>query len=198
MEIKSVCVFCGSSMGFDPVYKLAAVSLAGEITRRGYRMVYGGSNVGLMKILADELVAAGKEVVGVMPRNLVEKEIAHAGITEMHIVESMAERKNLMVELSDCFIAMPGGFGTLDEFAEVVTYNQLRLTDKPAALMNVNGYFDKLLEFLDRAVTDGFLRKEHKSNLIVEERPAAIFDRMERYRPVEMGKWIEDLKNESR
>ena len=195
--IRNVCVFCGSSLGFDPVYRENAALLADEMVRRDMVLVYGGANVGLMKVLADRLLLAGKEVIGVMPRHLIDKEVAHTGISRMHIVESMSERKNLMVELSDCFITLPGGFGTLDEFAEILTYNQLRLTDKPSAIFNVNGYFDPLLSFFDRAVEDGFLRREHRKNLIVESDAAVLFNKISDYDPVDMEKWIQDIKKES-
>jgi len=184
-------------MGNDPAYKKAAEELAKAIHGRGYSLIYGGANVGLMKVLADTLLALGTEVTGIMPRHLVEKEVAHKGITRFHIVESMSERKNLMVELSDMFIAMPGGFGTLDEMAEVITYNQLRLTDKPLGILNINGYYDHLAQFFATGVKEGFLRKEHFDNLIIERNIEDLFKRLEAFKPVEMAKWLRDIREES-
>lgn len=196
--MKNICIFCGSSMGKLPAYRETAARLAGFMTGNNYNMIYGGANVGLMKILADKMLEAGKtEVIGIMPRHLVDREVAHEGITKMHIVESMSERKNLMVKLSDCFLALPGGFGTLDEMAEVITYNQLRLTDKPLGILNINGYFDHLLAFFDHAVQQNFLRKEHYDNLIVDNDIENIFKRLESYQPVSTSKWIHDIRRES-
>ncbi len=196
--MKNICIFCGSSLGKLPVYRETAFGLAEFMIRNGYNMIYGGANVGLMKVLADTMLQAGKtEVIGIMPRHLIDHEVAHEGITKMHIVESMSERKNLMVKLSDCFLALPGGFGTLDEMAEVITYNQLRLTDKPLGILNINGYFDHLLAFFDHAVGQNFLRKEHYDNLVVDDDIESIFSRLESYRPVSTSKWIKDIKRES-
>lgn len=196
--MKNICIFCGSSMGSDPEYGKGAVALATYMTDNDYNLVYGGANVGLMKILADTMLASGKgEVIGIMPRGLVEKEVAHNEITKLHIVESMTERKNLMVKLSDCFITLPGGFGTFDEMAEVLTYNQLRLTDKPLGILNINGYFDHLLAFFEHAVHQRFLRQEHYNNVIIEENIEKLFRRLEAYKPVSTQKWIRDIMKES-
>jgi len=185
-------------MGKLPVYRETALKLADFMIKNNYNMVYGGANVGLMKVLADTMLEAGRiEVTGIMPRHLVDREVAHEGITKMHIVESMSERKNLMVKLSDCFLALPGGFGTLDEVAEVITYNQLRLTDKPLGILNIKGYFDHLLAFFDHAVQQNFLRKEHYDNLIIDDDIESIINRLESYRPVSTSKWIKDIKRES-
>lgn len=168
------------------------------LSGRHIRLIYGGANVGLMKILADTVLAVGGEVIGIMPRRLVEKEVAHHGLSGMIIVESMSERKSLMVEMSDAFIVMPGGFGTLDELAEVITYNQLRLTDKPVGILNTAGYFDDLLKFFDHITEEGFLRHEHRQNLIVDDDIEALFRKMEAFTPVAMDKWLEDIKEESK
>jgi uncharacterized protein (TIGR00730 family) len=154
--------------------------------------------VGLMKVLADTVLAGGGEVIGIMPRRLVENEVAHNGLTKMHIVESMSERKALMVELSDAFITMPGGFGTFDELAEVITYNQLRLTDKPIGILNLEHYFDHLLEFFTHTASEGFLRHEHRNNLIVDEKPSELLRKMSLYQPVAIEKWIRDIREESK
>ena len=196
--MKSICVFCGSSMGVRAEYRQAAEELGRLLLNRNIRLVYGGANVGLMKVLADTVLDGGGEVIGVMPRILVEKEVAHQGLTKMHIVKSMSERKSLMVELSDAFIAMPGGFGTLDELAEVITYNQLRLTDKPIGILNIAGYFDPLLAFFDHITEEGFLRHEHRQNLIVDEHLESLIAKMFQFKPVAIDKWIDDIKEESK
>jgi uncharacterized protein (TIGR00730 family) len=196
--MKSICVFCGSSMGIRPGYRKGAEELGRVLLNRRIQLIYGGANVGLMKILADTVLAGGGEVIGIMPRRLVENEVAHQGLTKMHIVESMSERKSLMVELSDAFIAMPGGFGTFDELAEVITYNQLRLTDKPIGILNIEHYFDQLLSFFQHTVNEGFLRHEHGNNLIVDENPSALLKKMEQFQPVSIEKWIRDIREESK
>lgn len=195
--MQSICVFCGSSMGVKPEYKAGAIELGREILNRKMTLLYGGANVGLMKVLAETVLEGGGEVIGIMPRRLVEKEVAHNGLTKMHIVESMSERKTLMVEMSDAFIAMPGGFGTFDELAEVITYNQLRLTDKPIGIFNIAGYFDLLLRFFDHTAEEGFLRHEHRKNLIVDDNIHSLLEKMSNYQPVAMDKWIRDIKQES-
>lgn len=194
----TICVFCGSSMGNDPRYREAAKAVAGFFVKHDIRLVYGGAQVGLMKILADTLLENGKEVIGIMPGLLIEKEVAHHNLTQMIRVETMAERKEKMVELSDGFIALPGGFGTLDELAEVMIYNQLRIVDKPTGILNTAGYFDKLLAFLDHAVKEGFVRAEHRDNLLVSDNIEDLFRLMQQYSPVSMGKWLEDIKAESK
>jgi len=196
--MKSICVFCGSSMGIRPGYQQGAKELGGILLDRKIKLIYGGANVGLMKVLADTMLAGGGEVIGIMPRRLVENEVAHQGLTKMHIVESMSERKTLMVELSDAFIAMPGGFGTFDELAEVITYNQLRLTDKPIGILNLEHYFDHLLNFFTHTAKEGFLRHEHRNNLIVDENPSELLKKMSLYQPVSIEKWIRDIKEESK
>lgn len=196
--MKSICVFCGSSMGIRPGYKKGAEELGVILLKRGIQLIYGGANVGLMKVLADTVLVGGGEVVGIMPKRLVENEVAHNGLTKMHIVESMSERKTLMVELSDAFIAMPGGFGTFDELAEVITYNQLRLNDKPIGILNLEHYFDRLLDFFSHTAKEGFLRHEHRNNLVVESDPEELLRKMEQYQPVSIDKWIRDIKVESK
>ncbi len=185
-------------MGARPAYRGGARRLAEVLLERKIRLIYGGANVGLMKVLADTVLAGGGTVIGIMPRMLVEKEVAYQGLTEMHIVGSMSERKQMMVELSDAFIAMPGGFGTLDELAEVITYNQLRLTDKPIGILNIEGYFDPLMAWFDRIADEGFLRHEHRQNLIVDHDIGVLLDKLSGYRPVTMDKWLEDIREESK
>lgn len=194
----SVGVFCGSSMGMRFAYRDGARKLGELIVDNGWKLIYGGANVGLMKVLAETVLEGGGEVTGIMPRMLVEKEVAHQGLTKMIIVENMTERKNLMVSLCDAFIAMPGGFGTLDELAEVITYNQLRLSDKPIGIYNLEGYFDLLLKFLDHGVTEKFVRVEHRSNLIVDSDLGKLIEKMKHFRPVGMDKWIREIHEESK
>lgn len=195
--MKKICVFCGSSMGFDEIYRKKAIELADYFIEKNHILVYGGANVGLMKIIADRMLDAKKEVIGVMPQHLVDKEVAHAGITKLHIVDSMAERKNLLIEISDIFIAMPGGFGTLDELAEVLVLDQLQIISKPLGLYNVNNYFDHLIQFIDLGVTEGFVRAEHRENVFSHESPKALCEMLSAYKPVEMTKWLKDIKTES-
>lgn len=175
-----ICVFCGARGGSRVEYAEAARRLARELTVRAIGLVYGGSAVGLMGTLADEMVAVGGEAVGVIPRPLVRREAAHGGLSRLHIVESLAERKARMVELADGFVALPGGLGTLDELFEVLSWSQLGLHGKPCGLLNVAGYFDSLLAFLDRAVAEGLVAAEHRSALWVETQPEALVARIAR------------------
>ena len=196
--IKRICVFCGSSMGNKPVYREAAKALAELFVREDIGLVYGGANVGLMKILADTLLEAGKEVIGVMPHSLIANEVAHTSLEHFIEVETMSERKNKMAELSDAFIALPGGFGTLDELSEVLTYNQLRICDKPLGFLNTAGYYDKFMAFADHAVEEGFVRAEHRKNLIISEDVTNLLKKLHQYQPLETEKWIRDIKDESK
>jgi uncharacterized protein (TIGR00730 family) len=192
--IKTICVFCGSSRGANDVYSQMAANLANYFLKKKIRLVYGGANVGLMQILADTMLDGGGEVIGVMPRSLVEKEVAHDRLTEMHIVADMQERKALMAELSDAFIALPGAYGTLDELFEVLTWNQLGIIKKPVGLLNINGFFDPLIRLLDHAVEERFLRPEHRDILLVEENEEKLIEKLNTYQPVVAQKWIERLK----
>lgn len=166
--MRSVCVFCGSAFGSRQAYTDAAAELGRMVALRGIRLVYGGSRVGLMGVVADACLAAGGMVTGVIPRSMMEREIAHTGLTELHITGSMHERKALMAELADGFIAMPGGFGTFDELFEILTWRQIGLHEKPVGLLNVEGYFGPLLSMTDHAVQEGFLRPAHRTNLLVD------------------------------
>lgn len=178
MRLSRVCVFCGSSTGTRQEYRDAAVQLADALVARGLGLVFGGSNVGLMTIVADTVLARGGDVVGVIPEALVTREVAHRGLADLRVVASMHERKALMAELSDAFLAMPGGFGTFEEFCEVVTWTQLGLHRKRAGLLNVLGFYDPLLAQFDRAVTDGFLRPSGRSLVIDDEDPGRLLDRL--------------------
>ena len=189
--MKRICVFCGSARGVRPDYAAAARKLGAMLASRRLTLVYGGGCVGLMGELANSVLDAGGEVVGVIPRSLVEMEVAHTGVTELHVVDSMHERKALMADLSDGFVALPGGLGTLEELFEILTWAQLGLHEKPCGLLEVAGYFEHLIAFLDQAVEERFLREEHRGLLLVETCPAALLDRLPDHRPARIEKWIE-------
>jgi uncharacterized protein (TIGR00730 family) len=173
-------VFCGSKSGNRPVYAEAAVQLARGLAERNLGMVYGGATPGLMGLIADTALAAGGEVVGVIPDRMVTREIAHKGLTALHVVQSMHERKALMMDLADAFVALPGGYGTLDEVSDVATWSQLRLIDKPCGLLNVEGFFDPLAAYLDHAVHEGFLKPEHRALVFAESDVEDLLDRLQR------------------
>lgn len=175
-----ICVFCGSSVGADPAYLADAKSLGERIARGGCGLVYGGTSVGLMGVAADAALAGGAEVIGVLPRKLKEREIAHRGLTKLHLVGSMHERKALMASLSDAFVALPGGYGTLDEFFEIVTWAQLGIHSKPCILINTGGYYDSLLRFLEHAVSEGFVRPGNRDLVQAARDPAEALDWIER------------------
>ncbi len=177
-----ICAFCGSSVGGDPKYLAAAKTLGEQIARRGWGLVYGGTSVGLMGAAADAALAGGAEVIGVLPRNLQEREIAHRDLTKLHLVGSMHERKALMASLSDAFVALPGGYGTLDEFFEIVTWAQLKIHSRPCILVNTGGYFDSLLGFLDRAMREKFVRPDNRDLVRVARDPAEALDWIARMR----------------
>lgn len=189
-EPRRLCVFCGASAGARPAYDAAARALGATLARRGHDLVYGGANVGLMGTVADAVLAGGGRVAGVIPSALVEKEIAHRGLSDLRIVSSMHERKAAMAELSDGFIALPGGLGTLDELFEILTWAQLGLHAKPCGLLNVEGYYDPLVTFLDHAVAERFVRPAHRAALMVESDADALLDRFLGYRPLAADKWI--------
>lgn len=188
--MKSLCVFCGSSDGARADYTDAAVAVGRELAHRGIRLVYGGAKVGLMGALADACLAAGGSVTGVMPTSLVEKEVAHDGLTDFHEVTSMHERKAKMADLSEGFIAMPGGAGTLEELFEVWTWGQLGYHEKPVAFLNIAGYYDPLLTFIDHAVTEKFLRRQHADMVLVDDDPAGLIEACRLYEPTHVVKWI--------
>ncbi len=193
--MESICVFCGSSMGIEKVYQQKAFALGKLLAENNITLVYGGANIGLMKVLADTVLTFGGSVEGVMPGMLVEKEIAHQNLTKLHIVDSMHERKLLMASLSNAFIAMPGGFGTLDELAEVFTWAQLEIINKPCAIFNVNGYFDHLISFLDHSVNERFLRHEHRNNIIIDSDENRLLEKIISFKPIPVdSKWVDELK----
>ncbi len=187
--MQRVCVYCGSSSGQHPAYSEAAEALAAVLVGHDIELVYGGSSVGTMGVLADAVLELGGQVHGVIPKMLQEKEMAHNGLTELHVVGSMHARKSMMAALSDGFIAMPGGFGTLEEIIEVLTWGQLRFHDKPCGLLNVRSYFDKLLEFLKHTESEGFLRTENREMLLHDDTPAGLIQQFERYAAPHIEKW---------
>lgn len=174
--MKYLCVFCGSSTGRPAIYAESARRFGMALAARGRGLVYGGGHIGLMGVIADAVLQAGGSVIGVIPRSMVERELAHERLTELHVVETMHQRKALMAERADGFAALPGGFGTADELFEILTWRQLRLHDKPIGLLNVAGFFDPLLAWMDRTVEDGFLRAEHRALIHVEDQPDRILD----------------------
>jgi uncharacterized protein (TIGR00730 family) len=188
--MKRVCIFCGSSPGNRPVYLEAARSVGRLLADRGLELVYGGAHVGLMGAVADATLTAGGHVIGVIPQSLVDREIAHNKIPDLRIVASMHERKAMMETLSDAFLALPGGMGTLEEVCEIYTWAQLGLHTKPCGLLNVDGYYDPLLQLLDNAVTTGFLRQEHREAVLADDDPAALLDRFATYKPTLHSKWV--------
>ena len=189
--MKSVCVFCGSNPGNDPVYADGARAMGREIARRGLILVYGGGAVGLMGIVADAALEAGGEVHGVIPRALRDKEVGHHHLTRLEIVDTMHIRKARMAELSDGFIAMPGGIGTFEELFEIWTWGQLGIHSKPLGLLNVAGFYDPLAVFLDRTVEAGFLKQTHRAMAMTDTQPETLLDRMEQYVPAATIKWVE-------
>ena len=188
--MKSICVFCGSRPGNDPAYAKAAEALGRTLAQSGITLVYGGGHVGLMGVVADAALDAGGEVIGVMPRALVEREISHTTLTKLHVVGSMHERKALMADLAEGFIALPGGTGTLEEFFEMLTWAQLGEHEKPCGLLNTGGYYDSLLTVFDHMVEKGFVSSEHRKLVLVESDPDAMLDAFARYSPPKTVKWI--------
>ena len=190
--MKRVCVFCGSSFGVNPAFVKAARDLGNAIVKRNICLVYGGARVGLMGEIASTVIKANGEVVGVIPKDLVDKEVAHSNLSELCVVGSMHERKSLMAELSDGFIALPGGFGTLEEIFEVITWAQLSFHDKPCGLLNINGYYDDLIKFLDHSVKENFIVPEHREMIIIDDDPDLLLDRFSSYKPpiFDKTKWI--------
>ena len=190
-RVHRLCVFCGSNPGCDPAYLSAAEALGEALVARRWGLVYGGAKVGVMGAVAEAVLAGGGEAIGVIPQALVRKEVAHEGLTRLEIVDSMHERKQRMADLADGFVALPGGLGTLEEIFEVLTWAQLGMHSKPCGLLNVAGYFDPLLEFLDRAVAERFVRGAHRSMILVEETPAALLERVEGYEAPRVEKWLD-------
>ena len=192
--MKSICVFLGANPGNDPKYAQAARNMGQELAQRGITTVYGGSRTGLMGTLAQSALDAGGKVIGVIPESLYKIEIAHTELTELHVADSMHERKALMAEISDGFVAMPGGVGTMDEIFEIFTWAQLGFHSKPCGLLNVDGYYNKLLTFLDNVVEEGFLKDMHREKLITAETPDTLIEAFSNYEPPTGSKWVEKIE----
>ena len=187
--MRRICVYCGSNSGNRPVYVEAARELADVLIRHELELVYGGADKGIMGVIADAVLEQGGKVHGVIPKMLCEKELAHQNLTELHVVSSMHERKTMMAALSDGFIAMPGGYGTLEEIVEIITWGQLKFHDKPCGLFNVDGYFDHLLSYLDFAMAEGFLRAENRQMLLCDESAVGLMRQFELYTAPRVEKW---------
>ena len=192
--MKRICVFCGSNKGAKVEYIEAAKSLGKVLVKKNIGLVYGGGKVGLMGVIADEVLAAGGEVIGVIPQSLVAREVAHQNVTQMHIVNSMHERKALMADLSDGFMALPGGMGTFDEFCEILTWAQLGIHQKPCGILNVENYFTPLLAMFDHALREGFLRDTHRALVIEATEPETLLDLFAKYQPQHVEKWLDREK----
>lgn len=188
--MRRVCVYCGSSPGRNPAYREAGTALGQILAGRGLGLVYGGASVGIMGAVADAVLAGGGEAIGIIPRSLARKEVAHEGLTRQYVVESMHERKAMMAEASDAFVALPGGWGTIEEIFEMLTWAQLGFHEKPCGMLNVSGYFGGLFAFLEHAVEECFVKPEFRELLILEEDPQRLLDRFEAYRAPRIHKWI--------
>lgn len=194
-RLKRICVFCGSSVGARPAYRQAAQRLGELLAERGIGVVFGGGGIGLMGAVADAALAKGGEVIGVIPESLVRREVGHRGVTKLHVVETMHQRKALMADLSDAFIALPGGYGTLEEFCEAVTWSQLGIQQKPCGLLNIEKYWDGLLAVLDHAVDEQFVRPENAQLVLVALTPERMLARLEEWTPPEhIEKWLDKTK----
>ena len=192
--MRSICVYCGSNAGSKPAYTERAIALGDRLARDGIRLVYGGGNVGLMGIVANAVLEAGGEVTGVIPQQLADWEVAHRGLTELQVVGSMHERKMRMFDLSDGFVALPGGFGTLDEMFEMLTWRQLGIGDKPCAFLDVDGFYAPLLQMIDRMVAERFLHPEQRADLWHGEDIDAMLEWMRGYSPAVASKWIDEKR----
>ena len=194
--MKKICIFCGSSMGFDPIYREKAAELGHVLADNNCELLYGGGNVGLMKVIADVMMARHCKVLGTITQHLLDMRVGHPEIDELIVVETMSERKKILEDMADAFIAMPGGVGTMDELFEVIVLSQLRVFDKPVALFNVNGYYDDIVHFLARATKGGFIHSEHSSNIIVSDDPKMLLEGIENFKPVQITKWVNEIKDQ--
>ena len=194
--MKKICIFCGSSMGFDPIYKEKAAELGQVLADNGCELLYGGGSVGLMKIVADVMMKRHRKVTGTITQHLLDMRVGHPEIDELIVVETMAERKKILEDMADGFIALPGGIGTMDEFFEAYVLSQLRVFDKPVALFNVNGYYDGIVSFINHVAEEGFMRKEHAENLIVSDDPKVLLEKMKQFQPADVTKWVVEIKEQ--
>ncbi len=190
MKINKLCVYCGSSPGKNPAYSQAAIQLAQIMCEHGISLVYGGAAVGVMGVVADAVLEAGGEAIGVIPKSLAVKEVAHENLSELHVVASMHERKAMMAELADGFIALPGGWGTLGEIFEILTWAQLGFHDKPCGLLNIEGYYDGLIGFLENSFEQEFVNQLCRPMLMTAEEPTALLDQFASYRAPKVRKWV--------
>ena len=188
--MRRLCVFCGSSIGIQPAYAEAARAMGALLAGRGIGLVYGGGNVGLMGVIADAVIDHGGEVIGVIPQPLADREIAHSRITQLHVVDSMHTRKAMMADLADGFVAMPGGVGTFEDFFEVVTWTQLGVHRKPCGLLNVNGFYTPLAEFIDQAVSEGFIKPVHRAAIVVDDDPERLLNTLATIELPDVPEWI--------
>lgn len=191
MALHRVCVYCGSSPGRLPIYREAAAELGRVLVQRNIALVYGGAGIGVMGAIADAVMENGGEAIGVIPQSLATREVAHTQLSELIVVTSMHERKAMMAELSDAFVALPGGWGTFEELFEMLTWAQLGIHQKPCGVLNVSGYYDHLSLFLQHAMDERFVREEYQSMMIMEQQPEALLDRFNNYQPPQVHKWIE-------
>ena len=183
-------------MGFNPIYREKAVELGKVLANQQCELLYGAGSVGLMKVIADVMLENKCKVIGVITQHLVDMDVCHDKIDELVVVETMAERKKVLEDMADGFIVMPGGIGTMDEFFEAYVLSQLRVFDKPVALFNVNGYYDGIIQFIDRIAKEGFMRKEHAENLIVSDNPKELLEKMEKFQPTDVDKWVVEIKEQ--
>lgn len=188
--MRCICVFCGSAVGANTAYADAAREMGRVLVERGISLVYGGGHVGLMGVIADTVLAAGGEAIGVIPHGLAVREVAHRHLTKLHVVGSMHERKAMMANLSDAFVAMPGGFGTYEEFFEAVTWTQLGVHNKPCGLLNVEGFYDPIVSFIDRAVSEQFVKPEYRAAILVDRDPANLVEKLSTVVLPEVPRWI--------
>jgi len=198
MQIKSIGVFCGSSIGAKEIYSQKAKELGELMVAKKMDLIYGGGDVGLMGVIADAVLAKGGNAIGVIPTDLLNKEVGHSSLTKMHVTDNMSDRKNLINKLSDAFIAMPGGFGTLDEVMEVLTYFQLGFSNKPVAFLNVDGFYDPIITLFDNILAEKFMKAEHRNNVIFESEPEALLKAINDFEAQKVdSKWIKDLKDKN-
>lgn len=190
MNLQRLCVFCGSSAGTDPIHRQMAGNMGASLAREGIELVYGGGSVGLMGAIADAVLQSGGHVIGVIPRFLATRELLHQGVSDLRLTETMHERKALMSELSDAFVALPGGLGTLEELFEVLTWAQLGLHRKPIGLLNIAGYFDPLIAMIDRGIADGFCRPEHRQLFVIDDQPESLLQKLREHVLPTVQKWI--------
>lgn len=192
--MKSICVFCGSNKGFDKVHSEKAANLGKLLAKKDITLIYGGGNIGLMGVMADACLSENGKVIGVITQKLLDIEVAHKGLTQMHIVETMSERKLLMEKLSDAFVILPGGYGTLDELFEMITLNQLNIIRKPIGIINIKGFFDPLILLIENSINEGFIRNDHKNLFIIEQDEDLLLNKLEEFDHIDTKKWLDSFR----